>query len=168
MHCSELLRHRLEKGLLREAAAPDFRTSIEIEAPLEVVYGHLVTAERMVSWIGQHANLQPMPGGVFAVDINGYLVRGEYLEVDPPRRVVVSWGMEGAEDLPPGSSRVEFTLMPTPTGTNLILTHTGLPETRAKGHALGWANYLGRMKAAAVGIDPGPDNWMSAAGISMR
>jgi uncharacterized protein YndB with AHSA1/START domain len=147
----------------------DFSTSIEIEAPPEVVFEHLVEAERMVSWMGQHARLQPVPGGEFAVDINGYLVRGEYLEVDAPHRVVVSWGMGGTEDLPPGSSRVEFTLTPTPTGTRLELVHSRLPETRVAGHATGWANYLARLRSAARGIDPGPDNWLPTGnGISMR
>jgi uncharacterized protein YndB with AHSA1/START domain len=148
---------------------PDFSTSIEIEAPPEVVFEHLVEAERMVTWMGQNARLLPIPGGEFAVDINGYLVRGEYLEVDPPRRVVVSWGMAGTEDLPSGSSQVEFTLTPTTTGTSLTLVHSGLPDTRAKGHAAGWANYLARLRAAARGIDPGPDNWLqSGSEISMR
>jgi uncharacterized protein YndB with AHSA1/START domain len=147
----------------------DFSTSIEIEAPPEVVFEHLVEAERMVAWMGQRARLRPIPGGEFAVDINGYLVRGEYLEVDPPRRVVVSWGMAGTEDLPPGLSRVEFTLTPTATGTSLTLVHSGLPESRAKGHSAGWANYLARLRAAARGIDPGPDTWLPAiSGIPMR
>jgi uncharacterized protein YndB with AHSA1/START domain len=141
----------------------DFSTSIDIEAPPEVVFAHLVTPERMVSWMGQHAELRPVPGGEFSVDINGYLIRGEYLEVDPPHRVVVSWGMEGAEDLPPGSSRVEFVLTPISTGTNLNLRHTGLPDTRARTHGGGWGNYLPRLQAAARGIDPGPDNWLPAA-----
>jgi uncharacterized protein YndB with AHSA1/START domain len=137
----------------------EFSTSIAIEAPPEVVFAHLVTAERMVAWMGQHAELQPNPGGGFAVDINGVLVRGEYLEVDPPHRVVVSWGMAGSEDLPPGSSRVEFTLTPTANGTALDLVHTGLPDSRANGHARGWTNYLGRLVLAARGTDPGPDDW---------
>jgi uncharacterized protein YndB with AHSA1/START domain len=148
---------------------PDFSTSIEIEAPPEVVFEHLVEAERMASWMGQHARLRPVPGGEFAVDINGYLIRGEYLEVDPPHRVVVSWGMAGTEDLPPGSSQVEFTLAATATGTTLTLVHTGLPDTRATGHATGWANYLIRLRAAARGIDPGPDTWLQATdGIATR
>jgi uncharacterized protein YndB with AHSA1/START domain len=141
---------------------PDFSTSIDIEAPPEVVFAHLVTAEGMASWMGQHAELRPVPGGEFAVDVNGYLIRGEYVEVDPPRRVVVSWGMAGTEDLPAGSSRVEFTLKPTATGTSLKLVHSGLPDTRARTHAAGWANYLPRLRAAANGIDPGPDNWVPA------
>ncbi|OLE78093.1 MAG: ATPase [Actinobacteria bacterium 13_1_20CM_2_65_11] len=141
---------------------PEFSTSIDIEAPPEVVFAHLVTAERMVLWMGQRAELQAIRGGEFAVDINGYLIRGEYVEVDPPHRVVVSWGMAGTDDLPPGSSQVEFILTPTATGTTLNLIHTGLPETRAKTHAAGWANYLTRLGAAATGIDPGPDKWLPA------
>jgi uncharacterized protein YndB with AHSA1/START domain len=142
----------------------DFSTSIDIEAPPEVVFAHLVTPELMVSWMGQHAELDAVAGGAFAVDINGYLVRGEYLEVDPPRRLVVSWGMAGTADLPPGSSRVEFILTPTATGTTLDLVHTGLPEMRAKNHAAGWANYLPRLRTASCGIDPGPDNWQPRMG----
>jgi uncharacterized protein YndB with AHSA1/START domain len=137
----------------------DYATSIAIEAPPEVVFAYLVTAERMVAWMGQHAALQPQPGGSFAVDVGGVLVRGEYLEVDPPHRVVVSWGMAGTEDLPPGSSRVEFTLTRTAKGTLLDLVHTGLPDSRTAGHAKGWANYLGRLQLAACGIDPGVDTW---------
>lgn len=138
---------------------PDYTTSIEIEAPPEVVFAHLVTPERMVAWMGQHADLDPQPGGGFAVDIDGTLVRGEYLEVDPPRRVVVSWGMAGARDLPPGSTRVEFTLTPNATGTTLSLSHTGLPDTRMGTHAQGWAHYLGRLRTVLRGLDPGPDSW---------
>src|ERR1700694_2910493 len=137
----------------------DCSTSSEIEARPDVVFAHLVAAERMVSWMGQHAELRPVPGGEFAVDINGVLIRGEYLEVDPPHRVVVSWGMAGSADLPPGSSRVEFILTPTANGTALDLLHTGLPDSRAQGHAKGWANYLGRLLLAARGTDPGADTW---------
>ena len=137
----------------------DFSTSIDIEAPPEVVFAHLVDAERMVAWMGERAELQPRPGGGFAVDINGVPFRGEYLEVDPPHRVVVSWGMAGSPDLPPGASRVEFTLTATPGGTALTLAHTGLPESRARTHATGWSHYLGRLRVAAAGGDPGVDAW---------
>src|SRR5438270_6906951 len=113
----------------------EFSTSIEIEAPPDVVFAHLVTPERMVSWMGQHAELEPVPGGGFAVDINGVLFRGQYLEVDPPHRVVVSWGIAGSDDFPAGSSRVEFTLTPVSVGTAVHLRHVGLPEARARTHA---------------------------------
>ncbi|HUK69887.1 MAG TPA: SRPBCC domain-containing protein [Streptosporangiaceae bacterium] len=148
----------------------DYSTSVDIGAPREVVFAHLVTAERMVSWMGQHAQLRPTPGGGFAVDINGVPVRGEYLEVDPPHRVVVSWGMAGSDDLPPGYSRVEFTLTATADGTRLDLVHTGLPDSRAPGHAKGWAHYLARLQASAGGLrtgtDQGPDPWEPGSGPS--
>jgi uncharacterized protein YndB with AHSA1/START domain len=135
----------------------EYSTSIDIEAPPAVVFDHLTTPDRMRAWLGQHVELEPLPGGRFAVDINGTLVRGEYIEVERPRRVVVSWGMAGSADLPPGASRVEFTLAPTAAGTTLTVLHTGLPESRAPGHAIGWRHYLPRLQAAAAGRDPGPD-----------
>jgi uncharacterized protein YndB with AHSA1/START domain len=146
----------------------DFSTSIVIDAPPEVVFAHLIDAERMVTWMGERADLQPLPGGRFAVDINGVPFRGEYLEVDPPHRVVVSWGMAGSADLPPGSSRVEFTLTATLTGTALSLNHTGLPDTRAQTHGSGWRHYLGRLRTAAGGGEPGADNWRPGVQVSPK
>ena len=35
----------------------------------------------MIRWMGQHATLAPVPGGVFEIDINGVPVRGRYLEI---------------------------------------------------------------------------------------
>jgi uncharacterized protein YndB with AHSA1/START domain/TfoX/Sxy family transcriptional regulator of competence genes len=137
----------------------DYATSIDIDAPPDVVFEHLVTAEGMVAWMGQHAELDPRPDGTFAVDINGSPVRGRYLEVDPPHRVVVTWGVAGSDVHPAGSSRVEFTLVPVGDGTRLDLRHTGLPDERVAGHSRGWAHFAARLQVAAVGGDPGPDPW---------
>jgi uncharacterized protein YndB with AHSA1/START domain len=138
---------------------PDYATSIDIDAPPEVVFRHLVTPEGMVAWMGQHADLDPRPDGTFSVDVNGSPVRGRYLEVDPPHRVVVSWGVAGSDVHPPGSSRVEFTLVPVGDGTRLDLRHSGLPEDLVPGHAQGWAHFGARLQVAAAGADPGPDPW---------
>jgi uncharacterized protein YndB with AHSA1/START domain len=129
----------------------EFATSIDIEAPPEVVFAHLVTAEGMLAWMGERAELEPVPGGGFAVDIDGSPIRGRYVEVDPPRRVVFTWGVAGRRDLPPGSSRVEFTLIASGAGTRLELVHRDLPEPEAPRHAAGWALYLGRLRTAAGG-----------------
>jgi uncharacterized protein YndB with AHSA1/START domain len=144
----------------------DYSTSIDIAAPPEIVFAHLVDAQRMVTWMGERADLQPRPGGRFAVDINGVPFRGEYLEVDPPHRVVVSWGLAGSADLPAGASRVEFTLRATPSGTELSLHHTGLPDTHARTHGIGWSHYLARLRVAAAGGEPGPDKWRP--GVAME
>ena len=128
----------------------DVDTSIDIEAPPEVVFAHLVTPEGMLAWMGQFAELDATPGGVFAVDIDGTPVRGEYLEVDPPHAVVISWGVLGNDVLPAGSSRVEFRLTPIAAGTRLDLTHTGLPAVEQPKHAVGWGNFLTRLAQAAA------------------
>ncbi len=129
---------------------PDtFATSIDIEAPPEVVFEHLVTPAGMLAWMGQHADLDARPGGVFAVDIDGNPIRGEYLEVDPPHVVVVSWGLLGSDVLPVGSTRVEFRLTATASGTRLDLTHSGLPESQVPPHAAGWAHFAARLAEVA-------------------
>lgn len=127
----------------------EYVTSIDIEAPPEVVFDHLVTPEGMVAWMGQHADLDATPGGVFAVDIDGIPVRGEYLEVDPPHIVVISWGVLGNDVLPAGSSRVEFRLTAIASGTRLDLSHTDLPVTEVEDHRAGWTHFLARLAATA-------------------
>src|SRR6266487_2783019 len=86
--------------------ADSYVTEIDIDASVEEVFRHLTDPTAMIRWMGQHATLDPVAGGTFAVDVNGVPVRGSYLVVDPPRRVVVSWGMAGNPDLPPGSTEV--------------------------------------------------------------
>lgn len=137
----------------------DYTTSVDIEAPPALVFEHLVDPGHMVAWMGERAELEPVQGGGFAVDINGTPIRGQYLEVDPPRRVVVSWGVAGNAELPPGATRVEFTLVPTDLGTRVELVHHGLVEPWASGHARGWTHYLARLVLAASGVDPGPDRF---------
>jgi uncharacterized protein YndB with AHSA1/START domain len=124
-------------------------TSIDIEAPPEVVFAHLVTPEGMTAWLGDHADLDATPGGTFAVDIGGTPVRGEYLEVDPPHAVVITWGVAGNDVLPAGSSRVEFRLTPIAAGTRLDLTHSGLPAAEQPKHAEGWTVCLTRLASTA-------------------
>ena len=136
-----------------------FETGIDLPAPLEEVFRHLTDPVAMIRWMGQYAVLKPVPGGAFEVDINGVPVRGQYLEIDPPRRVLVSWGVAGNAGMPPGATEVEFTLTPTPAGTRLRLVHRGLSAGQDEIHAAGWQHFLARLNIAAGGDDPGPDPW---------
>lgn len=138
----------------------EFRTEIDIAASPEVVFDYLVTEQGMLQWMGQHAALEPEPGGMFAVDIAGHPIRGRYLDVDRPRRVVVSWGLAGSTEFPPGASRVSFTLTAIGAGTHVELVHDGLPDERMPGHADGWGHFLARLASAARGIPPRPDEWV--------
>ena len=119
----------------RRMTAPPYRTSVDIAAPPEAVYPYLTRAEAIVAWMGDYAVLDAVPGGVFHLDINGVPVRGRYLELDPPHRLLISWGHAGSDRLPPGSSTVEITLTPIPDGTRVTVEHRDLPPDEAAQHA---------------------------------
>lgn len=137
----------------------EYRDSVDIEAPPDVVFDLLVTPEGLTAWMGESATLEARPGGAFAVDIAGHPIRGAYLEVDRPSRVRVSWGMPGSDDLPPGASTVTFALSPIPGGTRVDLTHSDLPDAQVPGHEYGWRHFLPRLLTAAREGDAGPDGW---------
>jgi uncharacterized protein YndB with AHSA1/START domain len=97
---------------------------------------------------------------LYRVDVTGeHVARGEYLELDPPHRVVFTWGWEGGDAVPPGSSTVEITLTEQAGGTLVRLEHRDLPEAERASHGHGWDHYLERLVVAAAGGDTGPDPW---------
>lgn len=75
-------------------AMAEYTTSVEIDADPDVVFDFLVTEDGMTAWMGQFAVLDPRPGGGFAVDIAGHAIRGEYLSVERPHRVLVAAGRD--------------------------------------------------------------------------
>src|SRR5260370_27582893 len=75
----------------------------------------------------------------------GHVVLGEYVLVEPPSRVVFTWGWEGNPDLPPGSTTVEVTLVPDGEGTIVRLKHGGRPDPhRPEPHVRRWRRPLRR------------------------
>jgi uncharacterized protein YndB with AHSA1/START domain len=136
-----------------------YTTSVRIDAPPAEVFPYLTRSDLIVRWMGDWAELEPSPGGSFAVDIGGVPIRGEYLVVEPPHRLVFSWGAPGNDVLPPGSTTVEIRLRPDGDGTVLELAHRDLPDEERPKHAAGWDHYLQRFVVAAGGGDAGPDPW---------
>jgi uncharacterized protein YndB with AHSA1/START domain len=133
---------------------------IHIAARPETVFEFFTDADLLRRWKGLRATLDPRPGGVYQVDINGRdVVRGEFVEVNPPRRLVFTWGWAGdGSPLPPGASTVEVTLTPEAGGTRVRLRHHGLPSPALLHlHGQGWDHYLPRLQTAAEGRDLGPD-----------
>lgn len=133
--------------------------AVYIAAEPGQVFPYFTQPEAIVRWMGDYAVLDPRPDGEFTLDINGVPVRGRYLEVEPPRRLVISWGHAGSDMLPPGSSTVEITLTPEGEGTTVLVVHRDLPEAEARQHAIGWQHFLGRLVIAGAGGDPGADPW---------
>jgi uncharacterized protein YndB with AHSA1/START domain len=140
---------------------------IAIAASPDTVWQFLVDPDKATRWMGQVAELDPRPGGLYRVAVvPGYTARGEFVELDPPHRLVQTWGWEPGEDgpnpVPPGSSTIEIELVPEGEGTLLRFTHRDLPDAAAtESHAHGWDHYLGRLAIAAPGGDPGPDPWQT-------
>jgi uncharacterized protein YndB with AHSA1/START domain len=134
--------------------AEPLTASVHVEATPERVFDHFTRADALVRWMGEHAALDPRPGGEFSVDIRGVAVRGRYVEVDRPNRLLISWGHAGSERLPPGASLLEVVLLADGDGTTVTIVHRGLPEPEATGHREGWRHFLGLL-AHAVAPVPG-------------
>ncbi len=119
---------------------------IRIEARPETVWDFWTDPARLCEWWGVEADAVVEAGGLFRVVMDsGPIMRGEFLELDPPRRLLFSFGWEGNEPgtaLAPGSTHVEVHLEPDADATMLTLRHH-LPSTHAADHANGWALFVG-------------------------
>ncbi|MDQ0559771.1 uncharacterized protein YndB with AHSA1/START domain [Rhizobium mesoamericanum] len=133
----------------------------QISAPPSAVFALLTDPEKILRWMGTEAQVEPQPGGLYLVNVTGArFARGSFREVVPVHRLAYSFGWDGSEIVPPGSSLVEIDLIEKSGGTLLRLTHTGLPNAeQCAGHAEGWEHYIDRLAECAAGRDPGPDRW---------
>jgi uncharacterized protein YndB with AHSA1/START domain len=165
---------------------------VRIAARPETVFAYFTDPARMVQWMGAEAVLDPRPGGVFRITfalpqpvieamITGFggagsealeavrdegvnVVLGEFVEVDPYRRIVFTWGYERTLfAMPPQASSVEVSFIPEDDATLVRLIHRRLPAEGTGFHRSGWEHYLPRLTVAAAGGDPGPDPWQAAA-----
>ena len=137
------------------------RREMEIAAPPATVFAFLTDPEKILNWMGAEATTEPHPGGLYLVKGVGpraSVVRGSFREVVPVHRLAYSFGWEGGQEVPPGSSLVEIDLIERSGGTLLRFTHSGLPNAaQCAAHEKGWAHYLGRLAMAAAGRNPGID-----------
>lgn len=137
--------------------------SISIEAPVEVVFDFLVVPELALRWMGHGGQIDPRPGGTYRVSFtDDDIAVGEYREITPHTTVSWTWGWEGNDAIPPGSTLVTFTLEPgTARDTTVVtLTHTGLPdEAAATSHGHGWRYWGRRLAVGATGGDVSQVEW---------
>lgn len=132
-----------------------YRGSIHIAAEPHAVFEYFVNPGALIRWMGDEAVLDPRPGGQFTLVIGDRTVEGRYLHVEPPRRVVISWGRRGSLKLPPQASILEVDLTEEDGGTRVTIVHSGLPDSELTRHELGWQHYSRRLQIAAGGGDPG-------------
>jgi uncharacterized protein YndB with AHSA1/START domain len=149
--------------------------SMHLPGTPDEVFPYFTDPALYVRWMGSEATLQPVPGGVYRIQMSdGMANAGEFLEVEAPGRVAFSWGFAdqeaathtlhkpgeaaNGEAMPPGSTLVTVTLDAEDGGTRLTLRHEKLPSPGLReGHEIAWNTYLPRLAIRLAGGDPGPD-----------
>jgi uncharacterized protein YndB with AHSA1/START domain len=134
---------------IADLSAGTILASVEIAAPVERVWKSLTSPEEIVRWWGSPetyrttewtADMRPggkwRAGGVGA-DGHAFAVGGEFIEVEPPRKLVQTW----APDWDAGHvTRVTFRLDATATGTRVTVRHDGFGDRAdaCSQHTSGW------------------------------
>jgi len=99
------------------------RREIQIAAPPATVFAFLTDPDKILNWMGTEATTEAHPGGLYLVKgIGARVARGAFREVVPVHRLAYSFGWEGREEVPPGSSLVEIDLVDRDGGTLLRMT----------------------------------------------
>ena len=98
------------------------------------------------------AEMDVRPGGRWRVRLRSagrrYSAFGEYVEVEPPRRLVFTMGWERVPLVDPTDSVVTVELTEDGDGTELVLTQERLRTVPERvWHAFGWRSVLGRLAA---------------------
>jgi uncharacterized protein YndB with AHSA1/START domain len=137
-------------------AADPYRDSIHIAAEPDLVFDYFTRPEAIARWMGDRAVVDPRPGGEFTLYFGDKAVEGQYVVVDRPQRLVITWGRRGSRELPPGASTLEVSFVAEGDGTRVSIVHHGLPPSEAGRHALGWKHYLARLHELGSGREPEP------------
>jgi uncharacterized protein YndB with AHSA1/START domain len=141
---------------------------IVIRAPRETVFRYFTDPTRWAAWWGNGSTIDAAPGGAVLIRYPGGVeVAGEVLELEPPDRIVFTYGFVSGQPIPAGSSRVEIRLEPEGRATRLRLTHAFAEPTVRDQHVQGWRYQLsvfGNVVADEVhsGAESLVDAWFAA------
>jgi uncharacterized protein YndB with AHSA1/START domain len=112
---------------------------VTILAPRETVFQFLTDTPRWAAWWGAGSTIDPRPGGRMYIRLpDGTEVSGDVIEVDPPKRIVFSYGFVKGKPIPPGASKVTIRLDADRAGTRLHLMHEFAEEGVRDEHVQGW------------------------------
>jgi uncharacterized protein YndB with AHSA1/START domain len=121
-----------------------------LQASPAAVWSALTEPAALTAWywpasLAPKATSEPAVGGRFGIttDATDMGFAGEYLELEPPRRIVQSWRWAGDDR----DSRVTIELTPAGDGTDLVVTHAELDPETAERYRAGWQSCLDRLPA---------------------
>ena len=136
------------------------RITRRFAAPPERVFDAWIEPEALKEWFGPGevttpiAETDPRPGGHYALEMRSpagsiYRIEGEYLTVERPDRLVFTWFWKQGDTglLADHEMLVTIELQPADGGTELTLTHEGLPGANAvEDHGRGWTGALDNLQ----------------------
>ncbi|CAN5730217.1 hypothetical protein BH11PSE1_BH11PSE1_14250 [soil metagenome] len=131
----------------------------QIAARPSIVFEALTTADGIAAWWGPDdlpllmSEIDARVGGGYRVrfqtlDGREHEVFGEYLEVDPPHRLVMTWryAFGGEPQEGEATSRIEVEVAPFDGGSELTFTHSGLKNPASvASHTHGWTGSLAKL-----------------------
>lgn len=130
----------------------DYKTLVidrVLDASPERVFAAWTDTAELARWYGPKSMKAEIfandvtPGGryelVMRSDQGEYFLSGVYEEIDPPRKLVMTWKWKTSEEI----TRVTIELNPEGDKTHLRLTHTGFAEAeQVTSHNHGWSSSL--------------------------
>jgi activator of HSP90 ATPase len=115
-----------------------FTLSEIFKAGASEIYNAWLSSDGHSAITGSLANVDGKVGGKFTA-WDGYIY-GSTLELTPNHRIVQAWRTTEFEDDVPDSS-LEVLFDEVEDGTNVTLTHTGMPEDQADSYRQGWEDF---------------------------
>jgi len=113
--------------------------ALNISAPPATVFRFFTDSERWAKWWGAGSTISPKAGGdVYIKHPGGVESSGKVVEIEPPKRIVFTYGFNSGDPIPAGGSRVTITLSATPRGTRLVLKHDLADDKMLDAHMQGW------------------------------
>src|SRR5258708_8356521 len=120
-----------------------FEKSVLVPLSADETFALITEPDRLRRWQTITARVDLRAGGDYRwTIIPGHSARGTFTEVEPGRRVVFTWGLEGDAGLPPGASTVTITLEPPADGAIVRLAPGGLTHPQAAPPPRGWTPHL--------------------------
>ncbi len=133
-----------------DQAAPVLVVRRQMAVPRERVFQAWLDSESLAHWMRpagtSHATVtvDPRVGGGFRIVMEGaphgcVEHTGEYLAIEPPSRLSFTWISKHTEQQP---TVVTIEFHERGTGTEMVLTHRGLPPKEVEGHRHGWTDIM--------------------------
>ena len=139
------------------AAPPTLEVRRTIRAPRQRVFDAWTKTEELKAWHAPGpltvslAEIDLRPGGKYRIHMREpggkeHRASGVYREIDPPRKIVYSWGWDG--DHPVKDSTVTIEFFERGDATEVVLTHSGIThDDQRKGHTDGWTSIMEKLAA---------------------